>query len=225
MTSPIFARAFARGCGAHFTKLDELLPGDVALFGSPQRWALLKQAQTEGRTWFYGDHAYFGRRTWFRITKNAYQLNDCRGVLDVKRRRRFAEFQIPVRPWRLNGRHVLICPNSPGFFKLHGLDCDTWIQTTQATIQRYTGRPIRIRTKYSGTPFDVDLHDAWAVVCFVSVCGVHAALYGVPSFATAPCASQAFGTGDLSRIENPVRPDNRLELAQVLAANQWRCTK
>jgi hypothetical protein len=40
-------------------------------------------------------------------------------------------------------------------------------------------------------------------------------------FATAPCASQAFGSGDLSQIETPRRPDNRYEMATVLAANQW----
>lgn len=220
MTSPIFSRAFAKGCGGRFTKRDELEPGDVALFGSPQRWRLLQQARSEGRTWFYGDHAYFGRRTFFRITKNAFQ-HDCRGELDLKRRKRFDEFRIEVQPWRTKGRVILICPNSPGFFALHGMDCQRWVEHMRTVIQQHTSRPIRVRYKHDPRPFEEDLATAWAVVCFVSVCGVHAALAGVPSFATGVCASQVFGTGDLSRIENPVRPDNRLELARVLAANQW----
>jgi hypothetical protein len=217
MTSPLWARAFAKGCGAVVSKGEELLPGNVALFGSPARWDLLTQARSEGRDWYYGDHAYFGRHQYFRITRNAWQ-HDAGGVGDAAR---FDELGLRVRNWKTGGRYVLLCPQSPKFFRLHGLDCETWIDETQQRLRQHTDREVRVRFKTSRRTFEQELKNAWAVVVYTSVCGVHAALEGVACFATAPCASLSFGSGDLSRIENPVRPDNRHEMACVLAANQW----
>jgi hypothetical protein len=91
----------------------------------------------------------------------------------------------------------------------------------RAQLRCHTDREIRVRFKLSSMPLEHDLRGAWAVVVYRSVCGVHAALAGVPCFATAPCASLSFGGGDLSLIETPARPDNRREMASVLAANQW----
>lgn len=213
----MWAKAFAKGNGAAVCTADVLEPGAVALFGSPQRWRLLAQARAEGRTWWYGDHAYFGRREYFRITRNAWQ-HDCRGRGDLAR---LELLGVRERGWRKTGRNVLLCPNSPQFFALHGMDCEQWIRETSQQLAAHTDREIRVRFKNSARVLEDELRDAWAVVVFTSVCGVHAALQGVPSFATADCASRAFGSGDLSLIETPPRPDNRYEMASVLAANQW----
>lgn len=216
-TSPLWARAFAKGAGASVCKLNELQPGDVALFGSPQRWRLLAQAQAEGRTWWYGDHAYFGRREYFRITRSAWQ-HDCRGRGDPER---LEQVGVRIRSWRKTGSHVLLCPNSPAFFQLHGQDSSAWIEATSAAIRACSDREIRVRFKTAARSFEEDLRDAWAVVVFTSVAGVLAAVAGVPCFATAQCAAASFGSSDLSLIESPVRPDNRHEMASVLASNQW----
>lgn len=213
----MWARAFAKGAGANVSKEEDLLPGQVAMFGSPHRWELLQQAIGLGRTWYYGDHAYFGRHVYYRVTRNAYQ-HDCEGEGDAQRWERLG---VRIRDWKKGGGHILLCPNSPGFFELHGQDCNRWIVETTRTLQRHSDREIRLRFKRSATQFESDLRGAWAVVVFTSVCGVHAALEGVPCFATAPCASRSFGSGDLSSIERPSRPDNRYEMAAVLAANQW----
>jgi hypothetical protein len=216
-TSPRFGEWFSKGCRGKLLKTDVLMPGDVALFGSLARWQLLQQAQQEGRRWFYGDHAYFGRRRFFRITRNAYQ-HDAAGSADLT-----LLDQHGIRPqgWRRAGANVLLCPNSPAFMAAFGLDADAWVAETSAALRSHTDRPIVVRWKHDSGSLEGALDDAWAVVVYVSVCGVHAALAGVPCFATAPCASAAFGTRDLSLIERPVRPDNRAEMAAVLAANQW----
>jgi hypothetical protein len=216
-TSPAWARAFARGCGGVVSTSNALSEGDVALFGSPARWQVLLDARRQGRTWFYGDHAYFGRRQYFRVTRNAFQ-HDGHGQADPAR---FDGFGVPVKPWRGTGRCILLCPNSPRFFQQFGMTADRWIADTVEKVQRHTDRPIVVRWKDSSRDFAQDLEGAWAVVVFVSVCGVHASLAGVPCFATADCASRSFGSGDLALIEAPVRPDNRFEMACVLAANQW----
>jgi hypothetical protein len=219
LTSPQWANAFAKGCNAPVFEDEVLRPGDVALFGSPHRWELLKRARDEGRTWYYGDHAYFGRREYYRITRGAWQLCDLAGEGDV---RRWERLDVRIRDgWRKQGKYILLCPNSPGYFELHGATAQNWIRETTEQLRRYTDREIRVRFKNTPSDFDFDVRYAWAVIVFTSVCGVHAALQGVPTFATAPCASQAFGSGDLSQIETPRRPDNRYEMATVLAANQW----
>jgi hypothetical protein len=219
LTSPQFARAWAKGCGCEVSDDDELRPGNVALFGSPQRWDLLRQAQAQGRTWFYGDHAYFRRREYYRATRDAVQLTDLSGEGDALR---FERLDVRMRQaWRKQGAYVLLCPNSPGYFELYGLNAQQWIRETTEQLRRYTDRDIRVRFKNSPAEFDFEVRWAWAVVVYTSVAGVLAALQGVPCFATAPCASMAFGSGDLSLIERPVRPDNRFEMASVLAANQW----
>lgn len=217
-SSPVWARSFAAGCGGSICKQDVLQPGDVAMFGSPARWSILRQAQAQGRTWYYGDHAYFSRHRFFRVTRNAYQVYDLSGEGDPKR---FEYLSLSIDDWKRRGEHILLCPNSPTFFGLHGQDCDRWIEDTTRELRKHTDREIRVRFKRSPVQFEIDLSRAWAVVVYTSVCGVHAAMAGVPCFATERCASQAFGTSDLSLIETPVRPDNRYEMACVLAANQW----
>jgi hypothetical protein len=220
LTSPQWARAFAKGCNARIDlEGEQLQAGNLAMFGSPDRWELLQRARSEGRTWYYGDHAYFGRREYYRITRNAWQLTDLARDGDVGRWERLG---LRIRSkWRDNGRYVLLCPNSPAYFERHGLSVDTWIRETSAAIRLQSDREIRVRFKRSPSDFDFDVRNAWAVVVHTSVAGVLSALQGVPCFATEPCASLAFGCGDLGLIESPARPDNRFEMATVLAANQW----
>lgn len=215
----MFAQAWADGCGCQISDGDELRPGRVALFGSPQRWQLLERARAEGRDWFYGDHAYFRRREYYRVTRGALQLADLSGEGDPQR---FELLDWRIRAtWRKQGSYILLCPNSPTYFELHGLTVQQWIRETTEQLRRHTDREIRVRFKTSANDFEFEVRWAWAVVAYTSVAGVLAALQGVPCFATEPCASQAFGSGDLSLIERPVRPDNRFEMASVLAANQW----
>ena len=216
-----FALAFSKGCGGHIYETANMLQnGDVAMFGDPATWGLLQDAIKDNRTWFYGDKAYFGRDRYYRITKNALQ-SDCVGNKDVSR---LHQLGITAKP-RKNGKKILICRQSAKFYDLQGINRDEWLRNTINTIRLYTDRPIEIRDKVVGSMterlFARSLKDVHAVVVYTSVAGVQAAMQGVPCFATEKCASLAFGSGDLSTIENPVLPDNREELASVLANNQW----
>lgn len=187
------------------------------MFGSAYRWRVFHEAVAKGREWFYGDHAYFGRFEYFRATRNAYQHN-ASGDGDPER---FKALGLQVQPWRTDGGHILLCPNSPQFFVLHGMNAQDWVKRTTQELRRHTDRPILVRFKTAHVSFEESLKGAWALVVFTSVCGVHAAMAGIPCFATHPCASRSFGTDDLSRIETPRRPGNRYEMACSLAANQW----
>lgn len=221
-SSPKLAYAFAKGCGGTITDEEYLFPGPVALFGSPARWPLLRQAQAAGRDWYYIDHAYFGRGKYFRITKNAYQ-HDGRGTSTGLRFKGFQRLS-QLKPWRTEGGHILICPNSAVHFGLHGLDVDQWLSQVVALLRQHTDRPIRVRwkTQRSARPIVEDLKDAWAVVVFSSVAAMDGLIAGVPCFSLAPFAATVrMGLSDLSQIEAPFFPDDRESFLSVIADNQW----
>ncbi len=221
-TSPAFAYDFARGCGGTITPDIEggLFPGPVALFGSPPAWPILRQAKAEGRDWYYADHAYIGRGKFYRITKNAYQ-HDGRGPA---RPDRFRMFNRPVKPWQKNGKHVLICPQSSAYFELHGMSQALWLTEVMDELRNHTDRELRVRWKNElrTRPIGLDLLDAWACVVFSSASALDALIAGVPVFTLAPfAASVRMGLSDLSKIEEPARPDGREPFLWNLSYQQW----
>ena len=221
LTAQKFSNAFAKGCGGSISLNPRTLTrGSVALFGQPDLIPLLHQAQSEGRDWYYGDKAYFGRDTYYRITKNGY-------MSDLSREPcfdRWKALRVNVKDWR-NGTEILLCPQSDTFFKLHGTTQAEWIRLTTKELKKHTDRSIRVHRKMSGETeqiFRRQLVNAWAVVVHSSMAGVQAVINGVPCFATDPNSTSAkFGTTDLSRIETPVKPDNREYMAAILANSQW----
>jgi hypothetical protein len=217
-TSPIISKAFAHGCGGMVWRDNSLRPGPVAIWGSPARWGLIEKAIQQGRELFYMDHAYFGRRTYYRITRNAFQ-HDGTGDAGPER---FDVHNRPVQPWREDGRHILICPNSPTYHRLFGVDVHEWVTEITRTIAGVSQRPVRVRWKGQETPIDADLQDCWAVVTFSSAAALDALIAGVPVFVLAPfAAAYRFGLPDVAQIESPIYPDGRARLMWNLAANQW----
>lgn len=216
-----FGLAFGKGCNGNiYSESNILKNGDVAMFGNPQNWELLQAAIQDKRNWYYGDKAYFDRNKYYRITRNAYQ-SDCKGNVDAKR---WEKLKIGLNGWK-TGSKILICQQSEAFYALHGKNRSEWVKNTIDELQKYTDRPIEIRSKIYGDAteylFQKSLIDVHAVIVYSSVSGAQAAIHGIPCFATEKCASLAFGTSDLSKIENPVKPDNRYEMACILANNQW----
>lgn len=215
-TSPLWVEAFAAGAGCRKQVGGPLAPGDVALFGHPALEPMLKEAQEQGRNWYYGDHGYFGRGHFYRCTKNAYQFD---GLSGDDRTWRFCRMGMPVKDWRKNGDYILLCPNSQSFLERFG--APNWVDDTIISLRRHTDRPIKIRWKDDRRPIKRDFKDCWAVVVFTSNAAVEAALFGIPVFATRSCAALSMGSSDLSLIERPLMPDGRKQWASRLANNQW----
>ena len=222
LTSPVFSQAFAKGCGGELSSDPlMLMDGDVAMFGHPELMPLLSEAQRQGRNWYYGDKAYFGRETYYRITKNAY-MHNAHGEPDFNR---WKSLKLSIQNWK-NGSDILICPQSNMFFQIKGTSQKQWIDETVQKIRQFSDRKIRFQYKSSNISaekaFRHSLSNVWAVVVHSSMAGVQAVVQGVPCFATNVESTAArFGSTDLSLIENPVKPDNRENMAAVLAANQW----
>jgi hypothetical protein len=219
-----FGNAFAKGCGGRAITSLKFRRADFSAFVNPEIYPVLRDAQKNGVNWYYGDHAYFGRKFYFRVSKNAYQHDALR---DAKPDR-FEKLRFPIQNWR-GGSKILLCPQSDVFMRLHGISQEQWIQDTTETLRKYTDRKIRVHLKsHSSLMWQTErqfwqalLDDIYAVVVYTSVAGVQAVLNGVPCFATEKCASASFGSMDLSKIETPKKPDNREEMAWVLADNQW----
>ena len=217
-TCPKFARAFAKGCGGETRVTAEYQGGGWAGFGSPMTWESLLAARKAGDDWYYGDHAYFGRNEYYRITRNAFQHDGC-GEPDYSR-------LVPLvwpHPWRRDGRHVLVCPPDNKIAPLMGFDEAAWLIDVQQRLHNNTDRTIKVRTRDQADahPLERDLDGAWALVTWGSNAAVEALVAGVPVFCTGDCAASRMGRSDPINIEYPFYPDDRDEWAAVLAANQW----
>jgi hypothetical protein len=220
-TSPMFAYAFAKGCGGTMTNnLERLYAGPMAAFGSPPVWPLLRKAKAVGREFYYADHGYMGRGKYYRVTRNAYQHTG----LGPGSEGRFLAMHRTIQPWRKHGTHILVCPNSNVYFHLHGIDGAQWLRTTVQTLRTHTNRQIRVRWKNQArfNPIQRDLAGAWAVVVFSSAAAIDALIAGVPCVTLAPFAATArMGITDLAQIETPIYPPDREPFLQTLAANQF----
>lgn len=218
LTAPRFAEAFSKGGGGYIT-IDPDTPMDGrawAGFGSPQTWASLMRTMKAGLDFYYGDHGYFGRKKFYRVTKNRFQHTGI-GEPDFKRLQRFGI--APQR--RRHGAHIVVCPQSDNFHQRMGES--EWLKRTVEKLKMYTDRRIIVRTKKDTRPLEVDLKNAHALVCYTSICSVEALIAGVPIFCTGETPATRFGLSDPTLIEYPVFPDRDeiMNMCGVLAANQW----
>jgi hypothetical protein len=187
-------------------------------------WPLLDEAQRLGVDWYYGDHGFFRRGQYFRVTKNAYQPT---GDGDASRTR-WDALHVNLAPaWQTTGSAVILCPNSPLYMEHHtGMAADEWVDDVTAQIKSVTDRPIILRWKVDAKqrPLYVDLQEAWIVVAYSSASAVEALAAGVPVCTLASWASTArMGISDLAQIETPIYPDiqARDQFLFNLADAQW----
>lgn len=214
LTSPKFCEAFAQGCGGEVS--DTYQGGDWSGFASPDNWDDVQRAKQDGFDFYYGDHGYFGRRQFYRITKNDYQ-HDGNGHSDCSR---LSYFGIDIKPWH-QGDYVIICPQSEEFMRLHGINRSDWIDDCINEIRKHTDRKIFIRNKRDLKPLQRVLDRAYCIVTYSSNIAVDAILSGVPAICLGKCAASKMSVDSISKINDLYRPENRLEWAGVLADNQW----
>ena len=208
----------------------------------------LRQAQREGRTWYYGDNAYFrpgkDESSYFRVTRNALQ-HDGSGAPTPGAVERRESLGLSIKPWRKAGSHVVVCPPGRLFGATFGFSADDWLEKALETLRQHTDRELRVRLKVSWNdakpmnivsrkgppkssvtlPLAEDLKGAWALVTHSSNSAVEALLDGIPVLCTHPCGASAMGSSDLSLIERPRVDGDRDAWAAVLAANQWRLSE
>lgn len=221
-TNPLVGKAFAAGAGAVTVDKYEGT-GPWLGFGSPEEkhWRDFLYARKRGEAFYYGDHAYFGRGKFYRFTKNALQYSPRTAQKGNHEPdfNRLKPFWTKEKPFKKNGSHIVLCPQTDGWHERMGEPL--WHKRMKKTLELYTDRTIIMRSKKDAKPLAEDLIDAWAVVTHTSNAAVEALLHGVPVFCTGDCAASHMGLSDVVNIEKPIYPEGRLEMAAVLAANQW----
>ena len=235
------SRYFCAGAVSHNVKARvappgyaSLDPGAAAFFygWTPHTVPLIRECQQNGRTWFYGDNAYFfGRGIYFRVTRNAL-MHDGEPRGDARGRGRFEAFGIEIAPWRKDGRQVVVATQSELFYRMHvGKERQAWTRNVVRRLKAATDRPIEVchkpeardlaLTQAHSPDLEALLVDAWALVTHSSSASVAALLRGVPVFCLASCMASRMGLSDLTLIDDPLYPDDREPWAWTLAANQW----
>jgi hypothetical protein len=207
--------AFAAGCGGRIEK--NWQGGPAAFYGvvGIERWFELSP------DFYYGDNAFFdrGRGKFFRFSRNEIQLS----TLAKPDHKRLKALGVEVKPWKRNGKHIVVVEQSEHFLELVG--AKDWLKRVLRDLPTVTDRPLRIRRwsrdkEKLGHSLQEDLKDAWALVTHASAAANEALLAGVPVFATGLCAAGPLG-GRLAEIEKPRYPDNREAWAAGLAGMQW----
>ena len=228
-----------------YKQLEKTVPEFIPIVGcSPPFSAAIKRWQGEGARWIYWDRGYLRRvfATWlprgsdmgipggyYRWHLGAFQMNRIREV--PADRWDFLGLDAPFtvgndvldrlpHEWNRNGSHIVVAHTLADYWDLRGLSRD-WSFGVADQLKAYTDRPIVVRDKESKTPLHEELRGAHALVTHGSIAAVEAVALGCPVFVDAESAAAVMGRTDLSLIEQPVYPDNRMPWLHSLAYSQF----
>ncbi|MEW6234740.1 MAG: hypothetical protein AB1656_05075 [Candidatus Omnitrophota bacterium] len=152
---------------------------------------------------------------------------------------RWERLGVEMQPWRNEGKYILVAHQYTSV-PLYNIDKRPYFERAYEEIRKYTDRPFKIRKHpldkgRTATPegfaesfsvgeqaesFEEALRDAWCVLTYDSNAALEAILRGVPAFTLGKCLADPAANKDLSRIENPLRPD-RQQWAHWIAYAQW----
>jgi hypothetical protein len=192
---------------------------------SPELRETIAQWRGAGRTFVYWDRGYARRvfATWlprgtdggyYRFHLGCYQLQQIRDAPDD----RWKALNTEVKPWRRNGRHIVIAAPTRTYSRFHGTQ--DWIADTIDALARVTDRQLVIRDKESKRSLQSDLEGAHALVTHGSIAAVESVILGTPVFVHRDSAAALVGQTDLRKVETPVYPDRKPWL-NALAYSQF----
>lgn len=217
-------QAFVQGCEGTIVTDGKLRDGPSFFYGVDESNVGAWKATILDlrRDYYYCDNSYFdqSRQKYFRVTKNRLQHSGS-GVSDGKR---FESLGINILPWRGQGKHIVICPQSGKFMRQIANVFWDWTDATKQELRFWTDRLLRVRDwmpnkeRLSRSLGD-DLTDAHALVTFSSAAAITAVLNGIPVVSTGQSAAAIMG-GTIQDIECLPTPE-RKDWAGVLADNQW----
>lgn len=216
--SRVLCSAFSEGCGGSIVPPNRLLEGPAVVYGILRGCGeVIRQCEWVNRDFYHIDHGYFSRGHYdgyYRVTKNGLQC-DGYGKSDGARWRRL---NLPLRPWKRTGRHIVICPISKMVAEFLGIDHEKWLDTVISELSLHTDRPVIVKHK-DGTPLSEALKDAWCLVTHSSNAAVDAIRSGVPSITLGDSACNPV-SWDFESIEAPWWPD-REQWVEALSDNQF----
>lgn len=178
-------------------------------FSGISKSAARSQAEKHGLDYWYIDTGYLGNRlykTWFRITKNGFQV-----TAPIQQRPNDRLKRLGINRTQFHrGSKIMLIPIDNKVAGAYGLpDADTWLQQTIANIKNYTDREIIVRSRPASRETRVTTdtfvnalqNDISAVVVWASNCGVEAAQHGIPVVSLGPSACTHV-SGQIQQIDN-----------------------
>jgi hypothetical protein len=220
-----YVNMFAAGCGSTPVDTENFIyesSSDAIVLRGILKKKIIHRCWKDGRIFYYIDTGYFGNertlsnpngwKYWHRIVKNDLQ----HGEIIPRPDDRFKSFNKKFKPWKKDGRKILIAAPDDKPCRFYGITKDEWINQTVDSIKQFTDRPIEIRER---APKRIDRtvtdtlqqaldNDVFALVTFNSVAAIESIFHGIPAFTTAPAnAASPVALQDLSQIETPYYAD------------------
>lgn len=220
---PVLGKAKSRDiCAAFIEGAPQDAKGSV-FYGVDQtnirHW---QRVSRSGEPYWYCDNSFFDktRGTHFRIGRNCVQ-HDGQGRSQGER---FKALALEIKPWRTEGEHIVICPQSDSFMREVAEYQGDWLSDVVGTIALVSNRSLVVRNWARDKPklqatLARDLVGAWMLVTYSSAAAIQALLAGIPVSAIGGAARWA-GTDPLA-IETPFYPEDRERFFGVLADNQF----
>jgi hypothetical protein len=178
-------------------------------FSGISKSAAKSQAEKHGLDYWYIDTGYLGNRmfkTWFRISKNSFQV-----TIPIQSRPDDRLVRLKINRTQIaRGNKIMVVPIDAKVASAYGLsDPDTWLQQTIAAIKKHTDREIVVRERPASRETRVKTdtfigalqQDINAVVVWASNCGVEAAQHGIPIVSLGPSACSQI-SGKIEQIDN-----------------------
>lgn len=219
--SRVIMHAFAEGCGGQIVPPVALYEGQAAMYGILRGTGdIIRKCERVGRSYHYLDHGYIGAGHYDGYYRVA--LNGRQSVIPVEREwssDRFKSLGVELKPWRKDGKHILIVPLTGAVADFYQIDAKNWLADTAQKISKHTDRNVLVKAKGEGNIQEA-LRDCWCVVTHSSNCAVDALLEGVPVVTLGESAAEPV-SWNLEDIERPYWPE-RENWAFGLAWHQWR---
>ncbi len=173
--------------------------------------------------------------TW-KIGINGINLN-CYFANTNRTDERRNQLGMKLYPWKQNGNHILICNQHDRSLQWESNpSLRDWTHNIVREIRKYSSRPIKIRMHprcpysfnfsegnvYKSTEKNIldEFQHSWAVVNYSSNPGIESIINGIPSFVGDRSLAAPVANLDISKIENPLRPD-REQWLNDLAWTEW----
>jgi hypothetical protein len=201
---------------------------------------LLADYRAQGLKAVYIDLGYFGRHDGGRWSGFHKLAINSRHPTEYFQRvahssRRADALKVRIHPWRPRAPYILLAGMGDKGALAEGFQPEEWERKAIDEIRKYTDRPIIYRPKPSwkdakpieGTKFSPKdellrrlLMDCHAVVTHHSNVAVDGLVDGIPAFCWEGVATP-LSLQDLSKIEDPIRPDTRRQWVNDLAYTQF----
>lgn len=212
---------FAKGSSGLFEKkpFGSFVEDPIAVWGQLRG---AKELLKQSKDFYRIDHAYVGRKDYFRLTKNDFQPSQIVERPADRWEKLKRKLNLKFADWR-DGKNVVVALSRPETYKFFGVD--DWKQKVEAEIKKYTDRPIVMRDREAPGTIGAEFGKAHCLVTFASNSVIDALLAGVPVFTLGPSIARPMGHTDLSQLESPLRPENREEFFRHVAYSQFTPTE